>query len=330
MMIEKTGKMHYVKKLFAMAVFCMVISSSVFSQSQVEVFVSEFTQHDLRIMMEENASALFTEVNDAFSSGRVLELDDRIVLNRFHNPLLEMWENTPFYIPEDRIIEDAARLTNGYYEMRNIPVYFVDPDGEEHYEEAVLQFSPSGMISEFRVGLATHRYQELMRQGLDDIDRNNRQEILTFVENFRTSYNRKDLDFIESVFSDQALIIVGRVLQSTGERSAYADQVEEQVEFLQFSKDEYIDRLRHLFNINEWIDVGFEEIEIVRHPRFEEIYGVQLTQYYNSSIYSDVGFLFLLIDFQKQDEPMIHVRTWQPQRDTPEMQRFSIGDLEIL
>ncbi len=307
-----------------------LIAIPAYSQGKVEVYVSEFTQHQLRLVMEGNASTFLTEFNYAFNAGRDIEFDDDIVVGENQSPLLELWRSTPFYVPEATIIQNVARLTNGYYEMRNIPIYFVDPNGDEHYEEGVLQFTPSGMIREFRVGLAAHRYQELMRQGRDDIDVNNRREILSFVENFRTSYNRKDLDFIESVFSDQALIIVGRVVQSTGERSAYADQVEDQVEFMQFSKDEYIDRLRHLFNVNEWIEVGLEEVEIIRHPRFDDIYGVQLTQYYNSSIYSDAGFLFLLIDFQNADEPMIHVRTWQPRRDTPEMQRFSIGDLEIL
>lgn len=314
------------KKVVLIALLSIFYFTKAFSQDQVEVFLSDFEQHQLRITMEENASTLLSEINLAYVENREPNIAELNVVNSFERPFQIMWGNTPFYIPDDTIIQNVARLTNGYYEMRNIPAYFVDPDGEEFYEEAVLQFSPSGMISEIRIGLAAHRYQELMRQGRDDVDRANRQEILSFIENFRTSYNRKDLDYIERVFSDQALIIVGRVIQSTGDRSAYADQVE----FLRFTKDEYIDRLRHLFNVNEWIEVGFEDINIIRHPQFDDIYGVYLTQYYNSSIYSDEGYLFLLIDFAKPEEPMLHVRTWEPMRQTTESQRFQIGDLEIL
>jgi len=314
-----------IKVVLTMLVF-ICLNKQVLSQNLVEVFVSEFDRHQLRATMEENASAFLSEINLAYKETRGLILDEINVVHSFEYPLQNLWRNSPFYIPDDTIIQNATQLTNGYYEMRNIPAFFADPDGNEHYEEAVLQFSPSGMISEIRIGLVAHRYQELMNQGRDDVDRAHRQEILTFIENFRTSYNRKDLDYIKRVFSDQALIIVGRVIQSTGERSAYADQVE----FLQFTKDEYIDRLHHLFNVNEWIEIGFENIKIIRHPRFYDIYGVELTQYYNSSIYSDVGYLFLLIDFAKPEEPMIHVRTWQPMRQTNESQRFQIGDLEIL
>lgn len=202
-------------KLLTIILFICFVNQA-FAQNSVEVFVSDFDQHQLRITMEENASAFLSEINHAYNENRGLNLEILNIVESFKYSLQNIWASTPFYIPEDIIIQNAARLTSGYYEMRNIPAYFVDPEGTEHYEEAVLQFSPSGMISEIRIGLAAHRYQELMNMGRSDIDRSNRQIILSFVENFRTSYNRKDLDFIENVFSDQALIIVGRVIQSTG------------------------------------------------------------------------------------------------------------------
>jgi len=305
----------------------LLMIQPLYAQEEVEVFVSDFSVHELRLVMEENASAFLSEVNTAFREEREPDPDERNVDQSLLRPLSELWSYSPFYIRDEIIIQNAARTTGGYYEMRNIPVYFVDSAGDEHYEEAVIQFSPSGKVTEFRIGLAAHRYQELMNKGQDDIDLENRHQILTFVENFRTAFNRNDLRFIENVFSDYALIIVGRVVQNTGERSAF----EEEVEFLQFTKEEYIDRLRHLFQVNEWIEVGFEEIEIIRHPQphLKAFYGVSLTQYYNSSIYSDVGHLFLLIDFKKPEEPMIHVRTWQPLRETEESQRYSIGDFRI-
>jgi hypothetical protein len=305
----------------------MILPATVLAQTPptVEVFIAEFTNHELRQRMERNAGALLTEINAAFIEQRDLRLSAANISAEYHAALNEMWKTARFYVPDDRIIEVASTLTSGYHEMRNIPLFFSKPDDDEHYEEAVMQFSAAGIISEFRIGLPSHRYQQLMRQGEDQIDSANRQRILSFTENFRTAYNRKDIDYINTVFSDQALIIVGRVVQSTGTRSAY----EQQVEYLQFTKDEYIERLRNIFRSNTWIDVGFEDIRILRHPRLQHMYGVNLTQYYNSSIYSDVGYLFLLIDFRKPEEPVIHVRTWQPRSATPESQVFTLGDMEI-
>jgi hypothetical protein len=60
------------------------------------------------------------------------------------------------------------------------------------------------------------------------------------------------------------------------------------------------------------------------------MYGISVVQYYDSSIYSDEGYLFLLIDFSTPEEPMIHVRTWQPRQATPDGAQIGIGDIEIL
>lgn len=296
-----------------------------YAQDPVEVFIADFTDDNLRQTMEENATAFLSNVNIAFEYDSTNLVESDFFMDAYVPEFQALWESTPFYIPENTIIESLNRLSTGRYEMRNIPAYFVDPEGDEHYEEAVIQFTPSGLISEFRIGLAAHRFQEIMNAGQDEIDQANRETILNFVENFRTSYNRKDIDYINTVFSDQALIIVGRVIENTGEESAY----QQQVEYLQFTKGEYIDRLRRLFSRNEWINVGYEDIGIIRHPKHPDIYGVSLTQYYSSATYSDEGYLFLLIDFEDPDKPLIHVRTWQPKRVTPEDEVFHIGYMEI-
>lgn len=305
--------------------FILLCTTRLVAQDAVEVFVADLPNPTLRLTMQTNASAFFTDVNAAFAQKRELRLNAAQTTDDFRATIPELWKGDRFSIAETRIIELVSLQRDGSYVMRNIPMTFIKPDGTEHYEEGVLQFSPSGLLMDFRIGLASHRYAELLRQGQGDIDVSNREYILQFVEGFRTAYNRKDANYLNTVFSDQALIIVGRVVQSTGQRSAY----EQQVEYLQFTKDEYITRLRQIFRANTWIEVGFKDVSILRHPRHSDVYGVSLTQYYSSTLYSDVGYLFLLIDFRDRDKPMIHVRTWQPTNVTPEDQKFSLGDMEI-
>jgi len=305
--------------------FLLWSASKGVSQDAVEVFVADLPNATLRSAIQTNASVFLTEVNAAFSARRDLRLNAAQTTVEFRAAMPELWKGERFRIAESRLIETVSQQRDGSYVMRNIPMTFIKPDGKEHYEEGVLQFTPSGQIAEFRIGLASHRYAELLRQGKDDIDIANREYILQFVEGFRTAYNRKDANYLNTVFSDQALIIVGRVVESTGQRSAY----EQQVEYLQFTKDEYITRLRQIFRANAWIEVGFKDVSILRHPRHPDVYGVSLTQFYSSTLYSDVGYLFLLIDFRDRDKPMIHVRTWQPTNATPEDQKFSLGDMEI-
>ena len=64
------------------------------------------------------------------------------------------------------------------------------------------------------------------------------------------------------------------------------------------------------------------------------MYGVTLKQEWNSSRYSDVGFIFLMIDFQDENNPLIQVRTWQPEKLNGQVlareEVFSLGDFDIV
>jgi len=51
---------------------------------------------------------------------------------------------------------------------------------------------------------------------------------------------------------------------------------------------------------------------IVEHPTKKGIYGVTVLQKWNSSRYSDEGYVFMMWDFRNPKKPQIHVRTWQP------------------
>jgi hypothetical protein len=103
----------------------------------------------------------------------------------------------------------------------------------------------------------------------------------------------------------------------------------EKIEFIRLSKNEYLERLKKVFKDNDFMQILFDEINIQRHPQFEKVYGVQLKQRWNSSSYSDEGYLFLMIDFIQPQEPIIHVRAWQPEKFT-DGSTINIYDFEII
>lgn len=309
--------------------FLFLISSLLapvaYAQQMVNVYIADFSHSELRETIEHNATSTFSQINSAFSEKKKPVFGQGHTMPSFESSVLEMWESAPFYVDESSLILKLTERSDGSYEMRDVPLTMHDPDGRDHYEEGVVVFNREGKLLDIRIALPLHRYNTLLREGESAIDIERRSSILGFIEKFRTSYNRRDIQFITNVFSDQALIIVGHVVESTGQSSPF----ESQVRYLQFTKDEYLERLQKVFTRNEWIDITFEDIEIVRHPRLANIYGVSLVQYYASSTYSDDGYLFLLVDFRSDDNPLIHVRTWQPRYRTPEAEIFSIGELEI-
>lgn len=297
-------------------------SQSLKAQEEVQLFIVDYPNHDLRMKIEQIGTDLLNTLNKAVSDNQIPDfVDISPILKR---KILEMWETAPMYIPENKVILTLNKLTNDLFEIRGIPLILLD--GEiENYEEAILLFNQNGSIVDFRLSLPMHQYASLMQQGQDVEDMNRRKDIIGFTEDLRTAYNRKDLNFINQVFSDQALVIVGHVTQSTDSSSAY----EKQIEYLRFNKQEYIDRLERVFDSNEYIDVEFDKIDIFRHNIYKDVYGVNLNQYYKSTTYKDEGYLFLLVDFKDPEKPMIHVRVWQPLQNTPESRLFTMGEIEL-
>ena len=73
----------------------------------------------------------------------------------------------------------------------------------------------------------------------------------------------------------------------------------------------------------------FDHISLMRHSSKENIYGVTLHQTWQTSGYSDEGWLFLLWDFSDPEHPQIHVRTWQPDQLAAKDGVFALDDFFI-
>lgn len=152
--------------------------------------------------------------------------------------------------------------------------------------------------------------RKVLNGHLEVTDSLNRQRILAYCEQLRTSYNTRDIDFIRQVYSDNALIIVGRIVKAgkSPEMSGFNTRVQYSIR----TKQAYVERLDKIFKSGKRIDVRFSDFRIMRHPTSPDIYGVTLRQRYSCGSYSDDGYLFLLWDFRNAAAPQIYVRTWQP------------------
>lgn len=188
----------------------------------------------------------------------------------------------------------------------------------------VFQLTSEGLIEDIRFALETTHYKRMVEEGerLQDFAR--RQKILQTVEIFRTAYCRKDLEYLRQIYSDDALIIVGRVLKTRKDLPAdvmsWAGLSQNKIEFVKLSKHQYLTGLERVFQRNAFVKVVFDSVEVVRHESDPYLYGVTLKQHWYSSTYSDTGWVFLLWDFKNEENPTIYVRSWQPER-------FSDGSL---
>lgn len=283
--------------------------------------------------MESSVSRMLTEINAAQEAGRSLNFSAMgNIGSRVQQSMAMLWENSPFVCTDEEIIEHCITTGNGY-QVRNIPL-LMKPTGErefneDEYQEAVVSFDKHGNVESFYLSISMNLYMNVIKSNLELTDLRRRQLILDYVEQFRTAYNQKDINFLNQVFSDDALIITGKVIQQKHAEGFSTPKIQ----YNKQTKEQYIKNLRGVFARNSYIKVTFDEIEVMRHPVNPNFYGVTLLQGWTSGKYHDDGYLFLLWDFTNESAPQIHVRTWQPDKiggkPLPKDEVFSLSDFDI-
>lgn len=303
--------------------------------AQVEVEIIDGLDNAvLKSKIENNASRFMSEVYSAYNQNRALNLSG-LVKDDAEMSIELLWENVHFR-PEDQYIGETLLNSNNGYQIRNIPLALQpqDSNSAEEYKEAVLNFDRNGNISEVYFSIENNTYKQIMEKGIQLNDVERRLEILDYVERFRTSYNQKDLNFLNQVFSDDALIITGKVVNSRKTSDGMSISMPT-VKYTKQSKQQYLANLKRIFANVRYINVNFDDVIVKRHGSNPNIYGVRVVQHWNASNYSDEGYVFMVWDFSNPDAPQIHVRTWQPMyldkaktKPLPEDEIFDLNSIE--
>lgn len=299
--------------LFHLAFFLI---GSAFGQAKTNVFFSNSDRSSIHIEMERSISGLLTELNTAFNNNRDPKLQNIKISAGCATRIQELWNNasmssTVRTINETLLLTPESSTFGKGYQVRNIPLTLKGKEGTVGKEMGVVTFNSAGEIVAFYFAAAELDVTLLDWDEKDVIEYSRRKRILEVVEQFKTAYNRKDVQTIDDFFSDFALIIVGQVIKKEA-NSDFNRFTGDKVVYKLADKQQYLQQIKRLFSRNEFIDVKFNDIKISKHRTIPEIYGVNLVQTWNSPSYSDVGNLFLMIDFRDEYNIKIHVRAWQP------------------
>ncbi len=318
------------KRLYFLLIWMIAAASNA---TDIQVKISDGVDSEaLKSRMEGSIARILNEVNDAQAQNRDLNFHKMGVSESVSRSMAMLWENTPFICSDDLIVEHCITTKSGY-QIRNIPL-LMKPRGdrefnEDEYQEAVISFDKSGEVVSFYLTISQSLYMNVIKENKEITDLRRRQLILDYVEQFRTAYNQRDINFLNQVFSEDALIITGKVIIQKHQEGFNTQKIQ----YNKQTKQEYIAKLRRIFSSVSYIKVTFDEIEVMRHPVNKDFYGVTLHQGYSTSAYHDDGYLFLLWDFTNEDAPQIHVRTWQPDRingkPLPKDEIISLSEFDI-
>lgn len=221
-----------------------------------------------------------------------------------------------FIIADGYII---GRATNIKRQFRN---------GKAFMEKLVYRFNPESRKIESVAFALTQRAENDIMNAAASWPEVSRWAILNFMEDYQTAFALKRTDYINSIFSDDALIITGTILKKLNNAERAFDRSKsldlggpKDIAYSRLSKTEYIDRLRKIFSTREYVHLQFEDnvTRMIDLPAINGInkgaaFGIEIKQRYESTGYSDDGYLTMVFDTRGK-LPIIHVRLWQPDKN---------------
>lgn len=223
----------------------------------------------------------------------------------------------------------------GYYPLgdrvvaRSVPMKFDFKNNRRSFVEDVnFTFSTDMKIESIAFGLGSMARRDIFNQGAGVWSDDVMMVIANFLENYKTAFALKRLDYINSIFDEDAYIIVGHKLEPAKKVDGDVNGMSflPKYEYAKKSKQEYISQLKKCFASNEFVNISFSDTDVQKAAYGGDTFGIQIKQDYYSQHYGDQGYLFLFVDLNEPDRPVIKIRTWQPERNpdlTPTLSKAS-------
>ncbi len=219
-------------------------------------------------------------------------------------------------------------IADGYVIGKSTNIKRQFHNGKTFMEKLVYRFNPETRKIESVAFALTQRAENDIMNAAASWPEVSRWAILNFMEDYQTAFALKRIDYISSIFSDDALIITGTMLKKATSAEIMFDHNKaidlggpKNITYTRHTKEEYIDRLRNIFGCREYVHLQFEDnvTKMINLPAINGInkgaaFGIEIKQRYESTGYSDDGYLTMVFDTRGK-LPIIHVRLWQPDKN---------------
>ena len=219
----------------------------------------------------------------------------------------------------------------GLVEERGLKMSFAFRSGvvRNFVEDVVLSFNKEKKIVNIAFGLGRTAEDDILNKGVWKEE--SRFILMNLLENYKTAYALKRMDYIASIFDDDAVIITGTVIKKASNsvnvenRSRISSAGNQIIRKNRQTKKQYLENLKRCFERNEFVNIHFTNNDVRKlEEKWGEAYAIQIAQDYCSSTYGDQGYLMLYVDINNPGRPMIKLRTWQPEKD-PEFGLYGPG-----
>ena len=286
--------------------------------ANVELVDDQYIQDAMARVVEAIRTKNYSSVNDLFTE------DGLLMFNR----LMVYGNGSILGVPNIKIIDNGESRV-----VRSVPMAFSCPGNvRKSFVENIVFTFVDGKIDCLAFALDDKAVKDIL--GNEVWSPKAKMIIIEFLENYKTAFALERVDYLETIFHDDAVIftakIVKRVKSPSVEGNSFGNMTEDQVVKQKMTKQQYINHLKRSFASKEFINIRFSENNVEKAGRNTEVYGLQIKQDYFSNNYGDTGYLFLLVDINNPKEPTIRVRTWQPKPDFELDKEDGIIDMWVL
>ena len=298
--------------LFLLAGLFIHQPSNIFSQSALEVdlLTYDYTERNICDKIEKNLRKLIENVNAVYWEDTTLSPDSTLFTGHGYLKIKSLIESNNIYFDLEKYTRTLIK-NKEYYQVRDISVHLDLKDTKQKpVQYLILDFDNKGKLADADYG----GWSQFDFIGSEKVKTQKIKDFIDeFLQDYKTAYQKENYDYIEKIFSDDALIIVGKVLRDKKSTHSDIEKKPPRIVLEKRSKHEYLTNLKNVFDKNEQIIVEFDNVEITQKNNFPDIYGVTLLQKWWSSSYHDQGWLFLMLNMQDENKPVVvDIRTWHP------------------
>lgn len=319
--------MKALRKLLILLFSLVVFYSSVMAKKVVVHFVGGDVPDTLQTIITRNVNTFISTISSS-SNNRIYpkEIVD--------NPNVYKFMQSNSIICED--IDDVyvCRVKKNGYEIRNLYVKVVQGDSIDAERKLTIDISSKGIIENVLFSIDDILYSNVFVKdtapsmlntdsiSIEDCSTfEDKTAVVNLIEMYQTSFENKDMVFIEKLFSEDALIITGANVIRYNSNNVY--QGDSKIYYQKQSKADYLQLIKRDMHRNEKTKIHISDIEIVKHPSNKQIYGVTIVQQYKSGNHSDNSKLFLLVDASTENLKILK-RVFLPKERSIDIRDFHI------
>ena len=235
---------------------------------------------DLSKVEDEKAlAAIMTKVVNAIKTKQYDSVNDCFSADglEMYNKLLHYGQARLLGNPQFSFYKMGKRVV-----CRSIPMAFSFQNNKRKFvEDVTFTFDENKKIECVAFGLGSQAKTDIFNKGVGAWSDYAKMDIATFLENYKTAFALKRLDYLESVFDDNATIITGHIIKKNpklnieGQTSTFGDN-KPLIKYTRQTKSEYLRKLKMCFQSNQFINIRFADNDVVKMGAGGETYGIQI------------------------------------------------------